>query len=67
MVAGPAAAGGYYGQRRGVRMTISANANNVLNRVNYQSFSGVMTSPFFGLPTRARPPRQISLSLNFNF
>ncbi len=48
-------------------MTISANANNVLNRVNYQSFSGVMTSPFFGLPTRARPLRQISLSLNFNF
>lgn len=64
---GPAAAGGYYGQRRGVRMTIRANANNILNQVNFQSFSGVMTSPFFGKPTRARNPRQISLSLNFNF
>ncbi len=64
---GAAAGGGYYGRRTGVRMTITANAENLLNNVNYWSFSGVMTSPFFGLATRARDARQIRLSVRFNF
>ena len=64
---GPVAGGGYFGRRSGVRMTISAQAQNVLNKVNYDRISGVQTSPFFGKPIRARDGRQISLSLRFNF
>jgi hypothetical protein len=63
---GPVATGGYYGQRRGVRMTIRAQVSNLFNNVNYQSFSGVETSRFFMLPTRARNPRQIVLSVRFD-
>ena len=63
----PVAGGGYFGRRSGIRMTISAEAENLLNKVNYNRISGVLTSPFFGLPTRARNGRQISLSLRFNF
>ena len=48
-------------------MTIAAEAENVLNKVNYDRISGVLTSPFYGLPTRARDGRQISLSARFNF
>jgi outer membrane receptor protein involved in Fe transport len=48
-------------------MTLTANVENLLNNVNYQSFSGVLTSPFFGLPTRARDGRRISLSASFDF
>ena len=64
---GPVASGGYYGQRTGLRVTVSANVTNLLNKVNFQSFSGVRTSPFFGLPVRARDPRRISLSVRFDF
>ena len=63
---GPVGTGGYYGQRRGVRMTIRAQVTNLFNNVNYQSFSGVETSRFFMLPTRARNPRQIVLSIRFD-
>jgi hypothetical protein len=63
----PVAGGGYFGRRSGIRMTISAEAENVLNKVNYDRISGVLTSPFFGQPTRARNGRQISLSARFNF
>ena len=60
-------AGGYYGRRSGIRMTITANAQNLLNNVNFQSFSGVQTSSFFGQATRARNARQIRLTVRFNF
>jgi len=36
-----------------IRFEVFARANNVLNFVNLQNFSGVLTSPFFGLPTSA--------------
>jgi hypothetical protein len=64
---GPVAGGGYFGRRRGVRMTIRADAENVLNTVNASQISGVVTSPFFGKPIRVRDGRQVSLSLQFNF
>ena len=63
---GPVGTGGYYGQRTGVRMTIRAQVTNLLNNVNFQNFSGVETSSFFQLPTRARNPRQIVLSVRFD-
>jgi hypothetical protein len=64
---GPVAGGGYFGRRRGVRMTITAEAENLLNKVNADQISGVITSPFFGKPIRARDGRQVSLSVGFNF
>jgi hypothetical protein len=38
-----------------------------LNHVNYGQFSGVLTSPFFDLPSSAAPARQFELGLKFNF
>ncbi len=63
----PAAGGGYFGRRSGVRMTIVAVAENVLNRFNASRISGVQSSPFFGLPTRARDGRKVTMSVRFDF
>jgi hypothetical protein len=41
------------------RFEIFVRANNVLNIVNAQNFSGVLTSPFFGLPTSASAARRV--------
>jgi hypothetical protein len=65
--AGPLAGGGYFGRRSGVRMTVSAEAENVLNTFNAESISGVMTSPFFGKATRARDGRSVSMAIRFDF
>jgi hypothetical protein len=64
---GPVAGGGYFGRRSGIRMTIEAEVQNLLNKVNYDRISGVLTSPFFGKPIRARDGRQMVLSVRFNF
>lgn len=49
------------------RFEIYGRANNILNAVNPQSFSGVLTSPFFGLPTSASAPRRVVLGTRFWF
>jgi len=41
------------------RFELFARATNVLNLVNPQNFSGVLTSPFFGLPTGAAGARRV--------
>jgi hypothetical protein len=41
------------------RFEVFARATNVLNLVNPLNFSGVLTSPFFGLPTAAAPARRV--------
>jgi hypothetical protein len=41
------------------RFEVYARTTNVLNLVNLQNFSGVLTSPFFGLPTSAGPARRV--------
>ena len=64
---GPVGSGGYYGQRTGIRMTLTANVTNLFNNVNFESFSGVETSRSFRLPIGAHNPRQISLSARFDF
>jgi hypothetical protein len=48
-------------------LTLSAQITNLLNHVNYGQFSGVLTSPFFDMPSSAAPARQFELSLKFNF
>ncbi len=53
------------GRQKGV--TISASINNLTNRANYSGFSGVMTSQYFLQATSVANPRQVDLSLRFNF
>jgi carboxypeptidase family protein len=43
------------------RVEVFAHATNVLNLVNTLNVSGVLTSPFFGLPTSASTPRRVTL------
>jgi Carboxypeptidase regulatory-like domain/TonB dependent receptor len=44
-----------------------AQAFNMLNRLNALNFSGVTTSPFFGRPTSAAPPRRVEVGARLNF
>src|SRR5215216_312485 len=48
-------------------VTIGVDAFNVLNRVNYVSFVGSLSSPFFGRAFAAQPPRRLQLSFRFKF
>jgi hypothetical protein len=48
-------------------LTVSADAFNVLNRMNAASFVGSLSSPFFGQPVSTLPPRRIQLGLRFQF
>ena len=51
----------------GPTATLFVNVQNLLNHTNFANYSGVMTSPFFGLPNAALNPRQIELGVRFNF
>ena len=57
--------GGPRGRQKGI--TISLSAQNLTNRSNFSGFSGVMTSPYFMQATSVSNPRQVDLSLRFNF
>src|SRR5262245_1851597 len=48
-------------------LELYVQAFNLLNHVNVQNFSGVLTSPFFGQPTSAAPPRRIELGTRLSF
>jgi len=48
-------------------LTLSADAFNLPNRVNYQNFLGALTSPFFGKPVAAQPPRRVQLGIRLQF
>jgi hypothetical protein len=66
-------AGGRRGRARDWRsehrvMTeLYVRAMNVLNSVNRTGFSGVMTSPFFGLPSSAQPARRVEIGTRIMF
>jgi hypothetical protein len=49
------------------RVGISVNAQNLTNRANYVGYTGVITSPLFGLPRDVANPRRFDLSVNFGF
>jgi hypothetical protein len=53
------------GRQRGV--TLNVSLNNLTNRANYSGFSGVMTSQYFMQATNVSNPRQVDVSLRFNF
>jgi hypothetical protein len=48
-------------------VSIGVDAFNLFNRVNYSSFVGNLSSPFFGRAVSAQPPRRIQLSAEVRF
>jgi len=48
-------------------LELYVQAFNLINHVNALNFSGVLTSPFFGQPTSAAPPRRIELGMRLSF
>lgn len=63
---GPMAMGMEQNAKR-YRVEVYAQTYNLLNRVNYMSFTGSLRSPFFGQPVAAGPPRRIEVGLMFGF
>jgi len=51
----------------GPNMTFVLNLWNAFNHSQYQNYSGVMTSTFFGRPNRANNPRSLEVGLRFTF
>jgi len=47
--------------------TVSLNSFNVLNHPNYVTYIGAVSSPLFGKPVAAQPPRRMQLDLQFKF
>jgi hypothetical protein len=47
--------------------TLIVRAVNLLNTVNFATYSGVLTSPFFGRANSALPARRVELQLRFSF
>ena len=46
---------------------LALDAFNVTNRVNYVTYTGNLSSPFFGHAVAAKPPRRLQLSVRFTF
>jgi len=48
-------------------VSVSLNSFNVLNHPNYVTYIGTITSPLFGQPAAALPPRRMQLDVQFKF
>jgi hypothetical protein len=48
-------------------VTVSLNSFNVLNHPNYVTYIGTISSPLFGKPVAAQPPRRMQLDVQFKF
>jgi hypothetical protein len=53
--------------KSGRAISIALQAFNVLNRVNYGTYVGVISSPLFGQPDSAYPARRIQATARFRF
>jgi hypothetical protein len=49
------------------RLTLNAQVQNLTNRKNYGGYSGIMTSPFFGVPTMVTGTRKVDVGMSFSF
>jgi hypothetical protein len=58
--------GGGASDRR-YRLEFYLAGQNLLNRANYSSYSGVLTSPLFGRPTSAGNARRVQIGVRFGF
>ncbi len=54
-------------KEEGPAIEASIEAFNTLNRVNYTTMVGNLSSPFFGQPVAADPARRVQLRLEFKF
>jgi hypothetical protein len=54
-------------KKEGPQFTVALDAFDVTNRVNYTSFVGNVSSPFFSQPVAAKAPRRLQLSGRFQF
>ena len=48
-------------------MGVYVNAQDLTNHRNDASYSGAMTSPFFGQPTLVINPRKVDVGMRFQF
>lgn len=48
-------------------LSLSLNCFNVLNHPNYVTYIGALSSPLFGRPVAAQPPRRLQLNVQFKF
>jgi len=48
-------------------ISVSLNSFNVLNHPNYVTYIGTVSSPLFGQPVAAQPPRRMQLDVQFKF
>jgi hypothetical protein len=48
-------------------ISVSLNSFNVLNHPNYVTYIGTQSSPLFGQPVAAQPPRRMQVDLQFKF
>jgi len=48
-------------------LSVSLNSFNVLNHPNYLTYIGTISSPLFGQPVAAQPPRRMQLDVQFKF
>ena len=48
-------------------LSVSLNSFNVLNHPNYLTYIGTISSPLFGKPVAAQPPRRMQLDVQFKF
>lgn len=48
-------------------LSVSLNSFNVLNHPNYVTYVGTISSPLFGQPVAANPPRRMQLDVKFKF
>ncbi len=54
-------------QEKGPALTVGVNAVNVTNHVNFSSYVGNLSSPFFGQAVAARSSRRLQFSCQFAF
>ena len=48
-------------------ISVSLNSFNLLNHPNYITYIGTISSPLFGRPVAAQPPRRMQLDVQFKF
>jgi hypothetical protein len=59
--------GGFQQGNNRFNLEFYAQADNVLNRVNFTNYAGTMTSRLFGQPTSASQARRVQLGFQFRF
>jgi outer membrane receptor for ferrienterochelin and colicin len=59
--------GGPGGETRAVRLELYLQTFNLLNNVNFTRYSAALSSPIFGAPIAAMPPRRLEMGMRVGF